>query len=80
VLIVLVWAGRPGKVRLLMARTTKTPYFKEMTNEGLIESYLSLKALAYNGAAMKSPRLGTLLRHLDIVIAISRKRGLKLSA
>lgn len=59
---------------------SKTPYFKEMTDEGIVESYVSLKALAYNGAAMKSPRLGTLLRHLDIVVGIARKRGLKLPA
>jgi hypothetical protein len=44
-----------------------TPLFKDLSDDALIASYWSYKALAHNAAALKSPKLGTLLRHLDIM-------------
>lgn len=61
-----------------MARTLSTPLFRDLSDEALVENYLAYKALAYNAAQLRSRRLGTLLRSLDIIIAIARKRGLRL--
>lgn len=58
----------------------KTPLFRDLSNEALLEQYVSLKALAYNGAKMKWPGLGRCLRNLDIVIGLARKRGMSLPA
>lgn len=52
--------------------------FKDMTDEGLIEAYKGTKVLAFNAAALRSLRLGRLLRDLDIIVAVARKRGLPL--
>lgn len=54
-----------------------TPLFKSLSDEALIENYLSYKQLAYNGAACKSRNVGKLLRNLDIIVAIGRKRGIQ---
>lgn len=56
------------------------PFFKGMSDEALVAEYESLRQLAYTAAAVKSRGLGRLLRDLDLVIAIARKRGLKLYA
>lgn len=58
----------------------KTPLYKELSNEALVTEYVGLKSLAYTGAAVKSRNLGKILRNLDIVIAIARKRGVALPA
>lgn len=55
-----------------------TPLFKDLSDAALVENYLATKALAYNGAAVKSRNLGRTLRNLDIIVAIARKRGIKL--
>ncbi len=54
------------------------PMIKDMTDAGLVENYIGLKALAYNGAQVRSRNLGKVLRELDITIAIARKRGVQL--
>jgi hypothetical protein len=51
-----------------------------MSDSALVAEYESLKQLAYTAAAVKSRSLGRLLKDLDLVIAIARKRGLKLNA
>lgn len=51
---------------------------KDLSDSALVDHYLNLKALAYNAAQVKSRGLGTLLRHLDITIAVARKRGIRL--
>lgn len=56
------------------------PYFKALSDKALIEAYFATKQLAYTGAQLKSPRLGGLLRDLDLIVAIARKRGLRLAA
>jgi len=57
-------------------KTPKTPLFKSLSNEALIENYIGFKTLAHTGAAVKSRNLGKILRNLDIIIAIGRQRGL----
>lgn len=52
---------------------------KHMTDAGLIEHYWSLRALAYNGAQVKSPGLGRTLKHLDITVAVIRQRRLNIA-
>lgn len=61
-----------------MSLMNKTPLFKDLSDAALVENYIALKSLAYTGSAVKSRKLGTTLRHLDIVIAVARKRGLQL--
>lgn len=52
--------------------------FKSLTDQGLLDAYIGTKELAYNGAAIRSLRVGLLLRDLDIIVAIARRRGLQL--
>jgi hypothetical protein len=59
-----------------MKDETKTPLFKSLSDEALVENYVAFKTLAHTGAAVKSRNLGKILRSLDIIIAIGRKRGL----
>jgi hypothetical protein len=54
-------------------------HIKGMTDEGLRAHYWALRALAYNGAAVKSRGLGKILRELDITVAVARRRGLSLA-
>lgn len=61
-------------------KTTTMPLFKSLSDDALVRHYISAKALAYNAAQLRSPRLGGLLRNLDIIVAIARKRGLSLPA
>jgi hypothetical protein len=51
---------------------------KDLDDNALREHYRALRALAYNGAAVKSRGLGKILRELDITVAIARKRGVVL--
>lgn len=55
-----------------------TPLFRDLSNEALVENYIAYKQLSHNACQLKSRKLGQLLRSLDIIIAIARKRGLKL--
>jgi hypothetical protein len=52
--------------------------YRDLTDDGLVENYVSLKVLAHNAAQLRSRRLGQLLRDLDIVVGLARKRGLRL--
>jgi hypothetical protein len=52
--------------------------FKDLSDESLVENYIAVKMLAYNAARVKSRGLGRLLRDLDIIVAVARKRGLRL--
>lgn len=60
--------------------TNKTPLIKDLSDSALVEHYTSLKALAYNGAQVKSRGLGSILRQLDITVAVARRRGVRLPA
>lgn len=61
-----------------MATAHKTPMIRDLTDAGLVEHYVGLKALIHSGAAMRSPRLGAMLKQLDITVAVARKRGVRL--
>lgn len=55
------------------------PLFRDMTDEGLVEAYASTKQLAYNASQLKMARqVFPLLRDLDIIVGLARKRGLRL--
>jgi hypothetical protein len=56
------------------------PFFKALSDQALVENYWALRALAYNGAEVRSKGLGRILADLDLVINIARKRGLDLLA
>ena len=56
----------------------KRPLFKDLSDDALIENYIATKILAHNAARLKSRRLGRLLSDLDLIVAIARKRGLRL--
>lgn len=58
--------------------TTNRPLFKDLSDSALGDAYRGTKALAHNAAAIRSRCLGRLLRDLDIIVAVSRKRGLRL--
>lgn len=51
---------------------------KDLSDDALRTHYRELRALAYNGAAVKSRGLGKILRELDITVAVARKRGVSL--
>lgn len=68
------WSGEQEQMKTKKGNTS--PFFKELSDEALIENYIAHKALAHTGAAVKSRGLGSILRNLDIIIAIGRKRGL----
>lgn len=53
--------------------------FTEMTDEGLVEAYWATRTLAANGANVRSRNTGRTLRHLDIIVAVARRRGLALA-
>lgn len=53
-------------------------YIKALSDDALRAHYWSLRALAHNGAAVKSRGLGRILRELDITVAVARKRGVAL--
>lgn len=56
------------------------PYFKALSDKALVEAYFATKTLAYTGSQVRSPKLGQLLRDLDLIVALARKRGLSLAA
>lgn len=72
---------------------TKRPLFKDMSDQALIEAYWDERGLATNwdGIAKAAPRAsrrtrsrvasGVLrsLRNIDIIVAVARKRGLRLA-
>ena len=63
-----------------MTNTTCTPLIKDMTDEGLVEHYWSVRALLANAAAGRMGRsYARMERELDITVAIARRRGVRLS-
>lgn len=58
----------------------KDVLIKDLSDAALRQHYWGLRALAANGAAMQDPKLGRTLRHLDITVAVARRRGLNLLA
>lgn len=51
---------------------------KDMTDEGLVEAYWATRALINNAAEGRLAGMGRLLRNLDIIVAVARKRGVDL--
>lgn len=52
---------------------------KDMTDAELIEHYWALRTMIARGAEAKNPRIGRMMRDLDITVAIARKRGVTLA-
>ena len=56
------------------------PLFRALTDEGLVEAYVSTKALLHNASQLRMSRqVFALLRDLDIIVGVARQRGLRLS-
>lgn len=56
---------------------TKTPLFKNMTDEGLLRAIADIRMLLWNASSMNDAKgVIRLTRQLDIAIAIKRRRGL----
>jgi hypothetical protein len=53
--------------------------FTEMTDEGLVEAYWTTRRLASDMANARNRRVGRVLRDMDIIVAVARKRGLSLA-
>lgn len=67
----------------------RTPLFKELSDEALREEYRGYRTLAYNNANMAAgcrtatrtklaSQMGRLMRNIEIIEAIARKRGIRL--
>lgn len=57
----------------------KRVLFRDLTDDGLVEAYCATKALAHNAGQLKMARqVFRLLRDLDIIVGLARKRGLRL--
>lgn len=53
--------------------------FSDLTDDGLVEAYIATKQLAHNAGQLKMARqVFRLLRDLDIIVGLARKRGLRL--
>ncbi len=52
---------------------------KDMTDAQLVEHYWTLRSMIARGAEAKNPRIGRMMRELDITVAIARKRGVTLA-
>ncbi len=69
---------------------TKTPFFKELSNEALRTEYAGYRGLAYNNMAMVASgavnqfkagrQMGRLMRNIEIIEGIARQRGISLLA
>ncbi len=53
--------------------------FTDMTDEGLVEAYWATRRLAADMGNARNTRVGRVLRDMDIIVAVSRKRGLSLA-
>ena len=66
-----------------------TPFFKALSDDALRTEYASLRALAYNNAACAASgavnvrraahQMARLMRNIEIIEAIARKRGISLA-
>lgn len=71
-----------------MTTSTKTPFFKELSDDSLRREYKGYRELAYNNANMAASgavnknkaasQMGRLMRNIEIIEAIARKRGISL--
>lgn len=52
--------------------------FKDMTNEALVEAYWANRKMAFQQAEARNPRMNRTLKNIDIIVAIARKRGIRL--
>lgn len=71
------------KAIILSMTTPKTPLFKDLSDEDLLNEYRGYRALAYNNAAIASSgpsscanQMGRIMKNIQIIEAIARKRGL----
>lgn len=53
--------------------------FKHMSDEGLVDAYWTCRRLAHDMAEARNPRVGKVLRDMDIIVAVARKRRLSLA-
>jgi hypothetical protein len=70
-------------------QTYKTPLFKELSDDALRTEYWGYRALAYNNANMAAGskawrdkcanQMGRLMRNIEIIEAIARKRKISLA-
>jgi len=73
-----------------MQTTTATPLFKDMCDDSLRREYVGWRELAYNNAACaasgavnlrkSAAQMGRIMRNVQIIEAIARKRGISLAA
>lgn len=71
------------------APARKTPLFKSLSDEALRIEYRGWRALAFNNASMASGgrvwrdrcanQMGRIMRNVEIIEAIARKRGISLA-
>ena len=62
-----------------MKRGGERVLFRDLTDDGLVDAYIATKQLAYNAGQLKMARqVVRLLRDLDIIAGLARKRGLRL--
>lgn len=76
------------KAIIMAMTTTKTPFFKELSDESLRNEYWGYRSLAYNNAAMAAygpsarsscaNQMGRLMKNIQTIEAIARKRGISL--
>lgn len=67
----------------------KTPFFKDLSDDALRTEYRGWRELAYNNANMAAggrawrnkcaTQMGRLMRNIEIIEAIARKRGISLA-
>lgn len=68
---------------------SKTPFFKDLSDDALRTEYAGYRALAYNNANMAASgavnrnkaaaQMGRLMRNIQIIEGIARQRGIRLA-
>lgn len=53
---------------------------RDLDDDALVAHYWALRRLAHDMSSARNPRLGRVLRDLDITVAVARKRRLDISA
>lgn len=66
-----------------------TPFYKELSDDSLRAEYRGLRELAYNNAQMAASgavnrnraasQMGRLMRNIEIIEALARRRGISLA-
>lgn len=81
----MLWLGIPVAIGSVMTNNNiKTPFFKEMSDEALRTEYAGWRNLAYNNAniaacgsrSRAAGQMGRIMRNVEIIEAIARKRGI----